>query len=72
MSDIETQNEIYTALVDRNKSLETKNIKIHRENNDFTEKNRKLRKSLSDPTLLLAVDYEKLSAAFSILQDEYQ
>lgn len=72
MNDLHAQEEIYNALVEKNNRLKRECDKIKKEKKTLTEECRALKSSLSDKTLLLAVDYESMSAAFNLLKEDYR
>lgn len=63
---------INKALIEKNKQLSKAVHKLQSERESLEKECRALKSSLKDKTLLLAVDYDKLSAAFSVLKKDYQ
>ncbi len=72
MSDLCSEKKVYKALVQKNNELSNRVHKLNTEKDTLEQECRALKSSLKDKTLLLAVDYDKLSAAFSVLKKDYQ
>lgn len=63
---------INKALIEKNEQLSKAVHKLQSERKSLEKECGALKSSLKDKTLLLAVDYDKLSAAFSVLKKDYQ